>query len=116
MKRMLEQAMPWAISAATIFVLYVSARRNKRAGYQRRPRQPLLADGLLFLYAVQDALTDQKEPVAPQPPVTADSGVDQLMRLSLAVRAADPERTDEQVVGNGKETCAESIQVTSNAI
>lgn len=86
----LELTIRWIAAAAMIVLFLGLARRNRRAGYQKPPRQALLAEVVVLVRELEEALyVQERQEPTPEVPAIAETPVDQLLRLSLAIQSGE---------------------------
>jgi hypothetical protein len=84
-------------------------RRNKRAGYQKAPRRPLLAELSMFMSQFEeDRHTQQKPEPGPKLVPVPETPVDQLVSLSLAVQSEELPSM-EKAASKVEETLSEGV-------
>jgi hypothetical protein len=112
MKAVLESIKQRNFEGAMNVLIWVKSGHNKRTGYQKPPRLPLLADGLILWRELKEALnTQEKQEPTPEAPTIAETPVDQLVRLSLAVQSGEPVTISNDVASKTVETSPEGVTV-----
>jgi hypothetical protein len=76
----------WALAAAMALLVATWGFRNRRFGYRRLPRRPLLEEGFRLLRRFEQPQPLQTVPAPP----ARKTPVEQLVSLSLAVQSAAP--------------------------
>lgn len=93
-----------------IVLFFGLARRNRRAGYQKPPRQALLAEVVVLARELEEALYahEKPEPI-PKAPAVVETPVDQLVRLSLAVQSGESVSASTEAAPEIVEACTEGV-------